>query len=140
MITSASTHDIKAVTGVIDNVVIKKQEQPTPSNPSTKTKTIKQHLCLDRAYNSKVVEQKIFNRGFVLHMPYKRKRGEHINEKEKDCQRKYHPRRRWIAERTNSWHNRFRKLFTRYEKKAENYLGLLQLSCSIIVYRKIILG
>jgi hypothetical protein len=74
MITSASTHDIKAVTGVIDNVVIKKQEQPTPSNPSTKTKTIKQHLCLDRAYNSKVVEQKIINRGFVLHMPYKRER------------------------------------------------------------------
>jgi hypothetical protein len=49
IITSASTHDIKAVTGVIDKVVIKKQEQPTPSNHSTKTKTIKQHLCLDRA-------------------------------------------------------------------------------------------
>ena len=37
--------------------------------------------------------------------------------------------------------NRFRKLFTRYEKKAiENYLGLVQLSCSIIIHRKIILG
>ena len=32
----------------------------------------------------------------------------------------------WLyIERTNSGHNRFRKLFTRYEKKAENYLGLL---------------
>jgi transposase len=30
--------------------------------------------------------------------------------------------RRWVVERTNSWHNRFRKLFTRYEKKEENYL------------------
>jgi len=55
IITSASTHDIKAVTDVIDNAVIKKQEHPASSNPSTKTKTIKQHLCLDRAYNSKAV-------------------------------------------------------------------------------------
>jgi len=86
------------------------------------------------------VEQEIINRGYVPHMPYKRKRGEHIKEKEKDRQKKYRPRRRWVVERTNSWHNRFRKLFTRYEKKAENYLGLVQLSCSIIIYRKIILG
>jgi hypothetical protein len=31
-------------------------------------------------------------------------------------------------------------LFTRYEKKDENYLGLVQFSCSIITYRKLILG
>jgi len=48
--------------------------------------------------------------------------------------------KRWVVERTTSWHNRFRKLFTRYEKKVENYLGLVQLSSSIIIYRKIILG
>ena len=29
--------------------------------------------------------------------------------------KKYSPKR-WVVERTNSWHNRFRKLFTRYEK------------------------
>jgi transposase len=70
-------------------------------------------------------------------MLYKRKRGEVIKKKE---HRKRHPARRWVVERTNSWHNRFRKLFTRYEKKVENYLGLVQFSCSIIIYRKIILG
>ena len=46
----------------------------------------------------------------------------------------------WVGESTNSWHNRFRKLYNRYEKKVENYLGLVQLSCCIIIYRKIILG
>jgi hypothetical protein len=45
-----------------------------------------------------------------------------------------------VGYRTNSWHNRFRKLFTRYEKKDDNYLGLLQLANSIIVYRRLILG
>ena len=53
----------------------------------------------------------------------------------------FHVSRTWVVERTNSWHNnRFRKLFVRYEKKSENYLGLVQLACCIIVSRKIILG
>ncbi len=57
-----------------------------------------------------------------------RKRRKDTNN-EKDITRrisnikKYSPKR-WVVERTNSWHNRFRKLFTRYEKKSENYLGL----------------
>ena len=31
--------------------------------------------------------------------------------------------RRWVVERTNSWHNRFRKLFVRYEKKVRTTLA-----------------
>ena len=46
-----------------------------------------------------------------------------------------HPARRWGIERTNSWHNRFRKLRIRYEKTAANYQGLLELACALIVYR-----
>ena len=55
----------------------------------------------------------------------KRKRGEKEEVKRKRnlaLNRKKHSTKRWVVERTNSWHNRFRKLFTRYEKKAENYL------------------
>jgi transposase len=59
----------------------------------------------------------------------------------KKKRRRHHPTRRWVVvERTNSLHNRFRKLLVRYEKKAENYLGLVHLSCCITVYRRIILG
>ena len=43
--------------------------------------------------------------------------------------------RRWVVERTNSWHNRFRKLKVRYEQRAANYLGLLHYACFLIVYR-----
>ena len=135
-ITSASTHDIKAVTEVVDNAVIKR---PTSTVYTTKNRITKQHLCLDKAYNSMMVKQEIIKRGYVPHMPYKRKRGQ---KKDAICQKKYPSakNKRWVVERTNSWHNRFRKLFIRYEKKADNYLGLVQLSCSIIIYRKIILG
>jgi transposase len=64
-----------------------------------------------------------------------------IEEKRKNADKE------WISytkmgcrERTNSWHNRFRKLLIRYEKKSENYLALVCLACCIIVYRGIILG
>lgn len=137
VITSANTHDIKVVTDVIDNTVVIKRQ---PSELFIKKKVRrKHHLCLDRAYKSKPIEQEIIKRGYVPHIPYKRKRGQ---AKKITNQQEYlsSKNKRWVVERTNSWHNRFRKLFTRYEKKVENYLGLLQLSCSIIIYRKIILG
>ena len=138
VISSASTHDIKAVTDVIDNTVIKRK----PSSYFTKKKRTNHHhhLCLDRAYNSKRIENEIIKRGYVPHIPYKRKRGQ--KKKENSNQKKYSSakNKRWVVERTNSWHNRFRKLFIRYERKMENYLGLVQLSSSIIIYRKIILG
>ena len=138
VITSASTHDIKAVADVIDNSVINR-----PSNLSftKKNKRIKyNHLCLDKAYNSKPIENEIIRRGYVPHIPYKRKRGQRKEEIAYQHKHQTIRNKRWVVERTNSWHNRFRKLFTRYEKKVENYLGLVQLSCSIIIYRKIVLG
>ena len=143
VISSASTHDIKRVTDVIDTTVIKR-----PS-PSYKTKTGRrkklQHLCLDKAYNSETEEQELIKRGYVLHIPPKRKRDEKEEQEikvtvQRCSNRKKHSAKRWVIERTNSWHNRFRKLFTRYEKKVENYLGMVQLSCCMIIYRKIILG
>jgi transposase len=68
----------------------------------------------------------IIKQSYVLHIPIKKKKKGTNNDK--DITRpipnikKYSPKR-WVVERTNSWHNRFRKLFTCYEKKAENCLG-----------------
>src|SRR5690242_3937337 len=74
IISSASTHDIKSVTDVIDNTVIKRKSS---SSYFVKKKRIRHyHLCLDRAYNSKPIENEIIKRGYVPHIPYKRKRGQ----------------------------------------------------------------
>jgi putative transposase len=139
VISSANTHDIKLVTNVVDNAVIKR-----PSSYKTKTTERRklQHLCLDKAYNSEREEKELIKRGYVIHIPPKRKRDEkQAKVTVQHClNRKKYSAKRWVVERTNSWHNRFRKLLTRYEKKAENYLGLVQLSCCMIIYRKIILG
>ncbi len=135
-ITSANTHDVTVATNTIDNIVIKRPSSSSSitkyrNNNNNKKKKKKQNLCLDKAYHSKEVEQEMVKRGYIPHIRHRRE--------EKLFSRK-HPARRWVVERTNSWHNRFRKLFTRYEKKDENYLGLVQLANSIIVYRRIILG
>ena len=127
-ITSANTHDVTVATNTIDNIVIKR---PSSYNKSSSSKQ-KQNLCLDKAYHSKEVEQEIIKRGYIPHIRYRR-------EEIIFC-RKKHLARRWVVERTNSWHNRFRKLFTRYEKKEENYFGLVELANSLIVYRRLILG
>jgi transposase len=82
------------------------------------------------------IEHEVVKRGYVPHI---RQRGEGKKSVKKK-RRRHHPTRRWVIERTNSWHNRFRKLLVRYEKKAENYLGSVHLSCCITVYRRIILG
>jgi transposase len=136
---SASTHDIKLVTNVVDNGVVKR---PSPSYKTKKTVRERrrklQHLCLDKAYNSQPQEQELIKRGYVLHIPPKRKRNETEEEEEakfttQHCsnQKKHSAKRWWVVERTNSWHNRFKKLLTRYEKKPENYLGLVQLSSAV---------
>ncbi|MDR4510839.1 MAG: IS5 family transposase [Nitrososphaeraceae archaeon] len=121
-ITSANTHDVTVAMNTIDNIVIKR-----PSKYKHK-----QNLCLDKTYHSKEVEQEIIKRRYIPHIRHRR-------EEEKLFPRK-HPTRRWVVERTNLWHNRFRKLFTRYEKKDENYFGLVELANSLIIYRKLILG
>ena len=140
-ITSASTHDVKAVTNVIDNTVLNKSPESSYRKKKTRRKyPQQQHLCLDRAYSSRSIENEIIKRGYVPHIQYKRKRGQVKDPKVNQKKCSYAKNKRWVVERTNSWHNKFRKLFTRYEKKVENYLGLVQLSCSIIIYRKIILG
>ena len=131
MITSANTHDVTVAIDTVDNIVIKRPLSSRLYKKRNAKRRKKQNLCLDKAYHSKEVEQEIFNRGYIPHIRHRR---------EEKLFHRTHPARRWVVERTNSWHNRFRKLFTRYEKKDENYLGLVQLANSLIVYRRIILG
>ncbi len=112
VISSASTHDIKLVIDVVDNRVI----HTRPSSYKTKTGTGRrrklQHLCLDKAYNSEPEEKELIKRGYVLHIPPKRKGGIKKEQKEikiavQHCSnRKKHSAKRWVVERTNSWHNK----------------------------------
>ena len=108
VITSANTHDMKATTDTLDSVVIKRPLK-------------KQYLCLDKGYDYPEIERESIKRRYIPHI---RHRGEN-----KELIKLRYSARRWVVvERTNSWHNKFRKLLVRYEKKSENYLALVSLA------------
>jgi putative transposase len=130
VITAANTHDMKSAAKTLDNIVIVRRRRPAP------TKII-QNLCLDKGYDSQEIEYEAVKRGYIPHIRYRGEESLLVMTKKYN---NHHPARRWVVERTNSWHNRFRKLLIRYEKKSENYLALVCLACCIIVYRRIILG
>jgi transposase len=43
--------------------------------------------------------------------------------------------RRWVVERSHSWLNRFRRILTSWEKRADTYLAMLHLACALITWR-----
>jgi transposase len=88
-----------------------------------------QNLCLDKGYDFDEVRDLVKEFGYTAHI---RARGE---EAKKIAERAGFKARRWVVERTHSWMNRFRRILIRWEKKPENYLGLLHLVCAIITIR-----
>jgi IS5 family transposase len=84
------------------------------------------HLCLDKGYDYTDTEREVRRRGVRPHL---RRQG----EKHRRCKRG-RPRR-WVVERTNSWHNNFRALRIRWETIADHHLALVHLACALIAYR-----
>ena len=111
--------DSKLVAETLDAISIRRPE-PTTENP--------QHLCLDKGYAGAPVDSAVRERGYVPHVPRK------ANEPPKPKSRRGKARR-WKVERTHSWINRARRLLVRWEKKAANYLGFLQLQFTILTLR-----
>ncbi len=87
-----------------------------------------EHLCLDKGYDYVEPEAEARERRITPHI---RRRGE---QPLLGCVRG--KPRRWVVERTNSWHNRFRALLIRWERKADNYLALLYLASALIAIQQ----
>lgn len=121
----ANRHDMKMVEETLESILAPRPE-PTEKHP--------QHLCLDKGYDYDEVRDLVEEFGFTAHI---RARGEEARMIKEKAGFKA---RRWVVERTHSWMNRFRRIFTRWEKKAENYLGMLHLVCAIITIRQVIFG
>ena len=87
-----------------------------------------QHLCLDKGYDYPVCRRWVRRRGYVAHIPVR-------GEAPRRLPIKRHPARRWVVERTNRWHNLYRRLKIRYEMHAQNYLGFVAFASAIICFR-----
>jgi transposase len=89
-------------------------------------------LIGDKAYDSNILDAELDAMGIDMISP------NHVTRKEQTQDRRKLPRykRRWLIERFFSWLMRWRRLVTRYEHKAENFLGFVQLACAVILLRR----
>ena len=110
-------NDFKLLRSTLESVVVGRPE-------------CEQHLCLDKGYDNPVGREETAAHGYIPHI---RRIGE---EKLDETGKKALPARRWVVERTFAWLSKCRALLVRYEKKAANYLGLIQLACLLLWFRR----
>ncbi len=116
----ANPNDFKLARATIESVPIERPE-PTPAQP--------QGLCLDCGYDYGEVPALAAEFGFTAHI---RSRGEEAQALKREAGFRA---RRWVVESTHSWLNRFRRILTRWEKRADTYLAMLHLACGLITWR-----
>jgi len=117
----ANRNDFKLARETLESIPVQRPEA-APGRP--------QGLCLDKGYDYDEVRELAEEFGYTAHI---RGRGEEAQILKRSARFKA---RRWVVERTHSWLNRFRRILIRWEKKAENYVGLLHFACAIITCRR----
>ena len=123
VVSGANRHDVKLLDPTLDAIVA---HRPAPTTHGS------QHLCADKGYAGRPAAKAMKFRGYKPHV---RQRAEERAAKKRNPRARA---RRWVVERTHSWINRFRKLLVRFEKTEASYLGLMELACSLIVFRQVI--
>jgi putative transposase len=132
-LTGANRHDKVSAIDLIVSVALKRPAQK------------EQHLCADKAYDASEVREFAASEGYTTHIkvnPRKKDSTESSGQssQEEDSHGEPHPARRWVVERTISWLVKRRSLRTRWSKKAENWLALIQLACAHILLNLAVFG
>ena len=93
---------------------------------------VPRRLIGDKAYDSDPLDAQLRKRHIELIAPHKDTR---VTLPTQDGRPLRRYRRRWKIERLFSWLNNWRRLTVRYEYHVENFLGLLQLACVLILLK-----
>ena len=118
-VASASPHETRLVEATLDSRFAPK----LPAN-----------LLGDLAYDSDPLDEKLRKKYRVtLIAPHKCNRRKPPTQDGRSLRRFC---RRWKVERFFAWLHNFRRLVTRWEYKASNFLAMLQLACILILLRK----
>jgi transposase len=122
VLAAANVNDQQLLRQTIEAVVIERPE-PTPAEP--------QHLCLDASYDNPTGRAAAAAGQYTPHIVPVRK------EKRSQTRKRGYKARRWVVERTFAWLCKCRGILVRYDKKDENFLGLIQLACALFWYRRL---
>jgi transposase len=115
---SASPHELTLVGPTLASAFLK--EKP-------------KRLIGDKAYDSDPLDETLHEQGIEMIAPHRHNRKK---RKTQDGRKLRRYKRRWKIERLFAWLQNFRRLVVRYEYKDENFLGMAQLGCIVILLRK----
>lgn len=121
VIDGANVHDTKLLEATLEAIVVERPE-PTPRSP--------QNLCLDKGYDNPTGRTAAAKHEYTPHIRRIR------DEKPIPRGKNKHKPRRWVVERTLGWLSKCRAILVRYDKNAFNYLGLIQLACGLLWFRR----
>jgi putative transposase len=121
VVAGANIPDHRLLEQTLDAVVVERPPVELPDWP--------QHLCLDAGYDNDPSYLAALDRDYRPHIASPR-------YPPPPATRRF-PARRWVVERTLAWLNRWRGILIRWEKQAENYLGLLQFACALLWFRRL---
>lgn len=117
---SASPHEVTLVEATLASAFLGEQHQP-------------KRLIGDKAYDSDPLDETLEERGIEMIAPHRKNRKK---KRSQDGRKLKRYKRRWKVERLFAWLQNFRRLVVRYEYKEENFLGMAQLGCIVILLRK----
>ena len=118
-VTSASPHEVTLVEQALESRFV--DEKP-------------KRLIGDRAYDSDSLDAELESQGIEMIAPHRRRRKK---PKTQDGRRLRRYKRRWKVERLFARLGNFRRLVVRYERRVDNYLGLVHLGCIVILLRRL---
>jgi len=104
------------------------------------TDELEQHLCLDKGYDYPDVHDFVEQERYIAHIKHRRRRNEPLLEYCPVPGETQFPARRWVVERTFGWLAKRRSLRTRWAKKPQNWLALVQFACAHILMNMAIFG
>ena len=116
-IDSANPHEVKLVEQTLEARFL--EELP-------------ERLMGDNAYDSDALDANLATQGVEVIAPHRSNR-QHQTQDGRPLRRQ---KRRYKVERFFAWLQAFRRLLVRWEVKAENYLGFVNLACVLILLRR----
>jgi transposase len=134
-VAGANVPDYQLAEETIESIPVPRPEPRVPSTPEAPQAGQEQGLCLDAGYFYEEIYALLERWGYTAHI---RPVGSGSGVRDltaAEAKAAAILARRWVAERTHSWLNRFRGLLIRWCKKPENYLAMLHFACALITHR-----
>ena len=118
VVAGANIHDTKLLAMNLDSIVV--------NRPDTGI----EHLCLDKGYDNPTGHDKVAAYRYRGHI-------RRIGEEKLDSKgEKRYPALRCVVERTLARLSKCRAIQVLYDRKVSNYIGLIQLACVLLWYRR----